>query len=144
MCEHFFGFVWQRIERSFYMDGFYGTWHVVFFLFCPCWLYFFSAATCMRARILCQWFGRMTAVNIYWVKNHYPYALQTFVDPSNKNYVHKKIFSMYDYREFSQLVNTSHSISTIINIPAGNFLTLVQEQTRNGKNLSCCFWYTNA
>lgn len=46
---------------------------------------------------------------------------------------------MYVYREFSQLVNTSHSISTIINIPAANFLTLVQEQTRNEKNLSCCF-----
>lgn len=92
----------------------------------------------MRARILCQWFGRMTAVNIYWVKYHHPYALQTFVDPSNKNY-EQKIFSMYVYREFSQLVNTSHSISTIINIHVANFLTLVQEQTRNGKKVRCCF-----
>lgn len=66
--------------------------YVVFFLFCPFCLYFFSAATCMRTKILCRWFGRMTAVNIYWVKYHHPYALQTFVDPSNKNCVHKKYF----------------------------------------------------
>lgn len=74
--------------------------YVVFLLFCPFWLYVFSAATCMKARILCQWFGRTTAVNIYWVKCHHPYALQTFVDPSNKNYVHKKYFLCMSAKNF--------------------------------------------
>lgn len=60
-------------------------------LFCPFWL-FLTAATCLRARIPCQWFGSTTAVNIYWVKYLHPYALKTFMDPSNKNDAHKKYF----------------------------------------------------
>lgn len=46
---------------------------------------------------------------------------------------------MYVCKEFSQLVNSSHSISTIINIQVANFLTLVQEQTRNKKKIRLLF-----
>lgn len=92
-CLHFFFALFDRGMREksiwlVYTVHDYG----VSSLFCPFWPYFFTAATCLRARIPCQWFGSMTAVNIYWVKYLHPYALKTFMDPSNKNDAHKKYF----------------------------------------------------
>lgn len=88
----FLCFVLQRDERKIYMLVDIVHDYVVFSPFCPFWLYFFTAATCLRARIPCQWFGWMTAVNIYWVKCLHPYALKTFMGPSKRNYVHEKYF----------------------------------------------------
>lgn len=88
----FLCFVLKRDERKIYMLAYIVHDYVVFSPFCPFWLYFFTAATCLRARIPCQWFGWMTTVNIYWVKYLHPYALKTFMGPSKRNYVHEKYF----------------------------------------------------
>lgn len=88
----FLCFVLQRVERKIYMLVYIVHDYVVFSPFCPFWLYFFTAATCLRARIPCQWFGCMTAVNTYWVKYLHPYALKTFMGTSKRNYVHEKYF----------------------------------------------------